>query len=117
MHKPRDPDAEQIEDDHRSSKDAHVQDVGSRRDDCCNYEYDEDGITQIAPEPTRGNNPHQCQKEDENRQLKDNSQTNNQYNKEIGVFANGDHRLELLSLINQEIERRRIDDFETEETS
>src|SRR5690348_56151 len=110
-------DTDQIQHHHRCSEDAHVQDIGRRRHDRGNREYEKNGITQVTPQPARGNDAHQRQKEDKNWQFKNNSQTHNQHSKKIGVLSDSDHWLELLALVNQEIKCCRIDDLEAKETS
>ena len=51
MHEPGDADAQDVQGHHGRGEDAHVQDIGSGRDDGGNDEDDQDGIAEIAPHP------------------------------------------------------------------
>ena len=64
IYQPRDADADGVERDHGSRKQAHIQDVCSRRDNCCNDKNGKDGISQIPPHPAGRHHAHQSKKED-----------------------------------------------------
>ena len=71
IYEPRDPDADSIERDHGSRKQAHIQDVGSGRDNCGNDKNGKDGISQIPPHPAGRYHAHESKKEDKDWHLED----------------------------------------------
>jgi hypothetical protein len=71
IYQPRDADADCIECDHGSRKQAHIQDVGSGRDDCGNDKNGKDGISQIPPHPAGRYHAHQSKKEDKDWHFED----------------------------------------------
>ena len=71
MYEPCDPDAEQVQHDHGRGEDAHVHDVGGRRNDRGDDEDHQDGIPEVPPHPAGAQNPHQRQEENQDRHLED----------------------------------------------
>src|ERR1700681_949262 len=61
MHHPRDTRAQDIQSDHGRGKDAHIQDVRSRRNDGRNDKDAKNGVANISPHPPGANNPHERQ--------------------------------------------------------
>src|SRR5262249_34998024 len=98
-------------------EDAHIHNIRGGGNNRSNCEYDEDGVAQISPEPSRRHDSHQGQEKDKDREFEDDSQTHDQDHKEISVLSDRDHRLELLSVTDQKGERGGIDHLEAEETA
>ena len=71
IYEPRDADADGVERDHGSRKQAHIQDVGGGRDDCGNDKNGKDGISQIPPHPAGRHHAHQSKKEDKDWHFED----------------------------------------------
>src|SRR5581483_12180213 len=103
------PYAQDVKHSHRRGEQTYVQNVSGRgkygRDD----KDGQNRITNVAPHPARGDHSHQREEKHDNRKLEHRTQAENDRHEKIGVLAHRDHRLELLAVSDQEIERGWVD--------
>ena len=104
MDQPGDADAEDVQRDHGRGENAHVQDVGGRGDDGRDDEDHQNRVAQVAPHPSGGDDAHQRQEENQDGQFKNYAHADHDGQKQVRVFADCDHRLELFAVVDQEVE-------------
>src|ERR1700716_782853 len=114
MHQPGHTNAERVQSDHRRRKDAHIKDVGSRRDDGRDNKNDQDGITEILQHETGADDTHERQKENQDRHFENQAHAQDDAEEELRVLPDGDHWLELLAELDQESQRLRVNDLVSE---
>src|SRR5580698_5795532 len=103
-----DPNTHQVEHQHGSRKYAHRQHVGGGGNDRGDDENEQDRVADILPQPPCGHQSEKGQKEDQDRELKGDSQTQDHRHEEFRVLAQSHHRPELSAVANKEVESARI---------
>src|SRR5271170_4474629 len=107
MHQERDPNADQVEHQHRTGEDTHRQHVRGGRNNRRDDEDDEDRVAQVLPKKLGAYDAEEREKHDQDRQLKRDAQPQDYGVEEVGVFADLDEGLELLRIIEEEAQRAR----------
>src|SRR4051812_39803545 len=109
MYKPCYSDAEKEKNDHGSGEDAHVKDVSRGSENRRKEEDDEDSVTSVAPEKACVHDAEEREEKDDDRQFEDDAESEDDRQKQVSVFGDRDHRLELFSLLDQKCKRFRKD--------
>ena len=79
---------------------------GGRRNNCRDNEDDQNRIAEVAPHPAGAQNAHKRQKEHQGRHFKNHAESGDNGQKEVGIFADGNHGRELAAEGDKEVQRR-----------
>src|SRR5579862_1080877 len=103
MHQPCHSDTQNIKYEHRGSENAHAHDI-RRGDHSSHDEDDEYGKPPMVDHHLGIDQSEQCQKENKYRHFEDHTQPEYHSHEQAGVFIDCDHRLELLTQCQQELQ-------------
>src|SRR5580658_66358 len=103
MHQPGYADAQGIQNQHGGSENAHVYYVRRGRNDGRNNEYHENRIAEVLDHELRAHDAHEGQEKYQDRHFENQSHAENDAQKELGVFGDRDHGLELPPETDQEV--------------
>src|SRR5438270_549099 len=112
MDQPDDANASNVEQNHGSRIDGHIHDVSGRRKNGGDHKKDQDRAADMLEEELGVDDAHQPGEAEHDRQLKDESETQNNCEKDLAVFGDGDSGLESRAVMaDQEIHGHRKNDL------